>query len=65
MAPWEDQWRKWQDPDPHSDPNPDPLVRGMDPRIQIRIRMHSKISWIRNTESEVIEIEWTDRKISL
>jgi hypothetical protein len=31
MAPWEDQWRKWQDPDPHSDPNPDPLVRGMDP----------------------------------
>ena len=32
-----------QDPDP----NPDPLVRGMDPRI--RIMMHPKMSWIRNT----------------
>jgi hypothetical protein len=29
------------------DPNPDPLVRGMDPRI--RIRIHPKILWIRNT----------------
>ncbi len=27
------------------DPDPDPLVRGMDPRI----RIHPKISWIRNT----------------
>ncbi len=27
---------------------PDPLVRGMDPRIQIRI--HTKMSWIRNTD---------------
>jgi hypothetical protein len=27
------------------DPNPDPSVRGMDPRI----RIHSKMSWIRNT----------------
>jgi hypothetical protein len=34
-----------QDPDP--DPNPDPLVIGMDPRI--RIRIHTKMSWIRNT----------------
>ncbi len=33
--------------DPGPVPNPDPLVRGMDPRIQIRI--HTKISWIRNT----------------
>jgi hypothetical protein len=32
-----------QDPDP----DPDPLGRGMDPRI--RIRIHPKISWIRNT----------------
>ncbi len=32
---------KKQDPDPH----PDPLVRGMDPRI----RMHTKMSLIRNT----------------
>jgi hypothetical protein len=30
-----------------SDPNPDPLVRGMDPRI----RIHAKMSWIRNTGS--------------
>ncbi len=37
-----------QDPDP--DPNQDPLVRGMDPRIGIRIRIHSKMSWIRNTK---------------
>jgi hypothetical protein len=28
---------KYQDPD--LDPNPDPLVRGTDPRIQIRIRI--------------------------
>jgi hypothetical protein len=27
----------------------DPLVRGMDPRI--RIRIHSKMLWIRNTAS--------------
>jgi hypothetical protein len=27
------------------DPDLDPLVRGMDPRI----RIHTKISWIRNT----------------
>ncbi len=33
----EGQWRKKQDPDP--------LVRGMDPRI----RIHSEMSWIRNT----------------
>ncbi len=33
--------------DPNPDPNPDPLVRGMDPRI--RIRIHPKMSWIRNT----------------
>ncbi len=30
------------------DPNPDPLVRSMDPRI--RIRIHTKMSWIRNTD---------------
>jgi hypothetical protein len=30
-------------------PDPDPLVRGMVPRIQIRIRIHTKMSWIRNT----------------
>jgi hypothetical protein len=37
--------------------DPDPLVRGMDPRIQIRIRIHPKISWIRNTA-----IQYTRRK---
>jgi hypothetical protein len=32
-------------------PNPDPdsLVRGTDARIQIRIWIHTKMSWIRNT----------------
>ncbi len=35
--------------DPH--PDPDQFVRGMDPRIQIRIRIHPKMSWIRNTAS--------------
>jgi hypothetical protein len=35
--------------DPRPDPNPDPdlLVRDMDPRI--RIQIHTKMSWIRNT----------------
>jgi hypothetical protein len=27
----------------------DPLIRGMDPRIRIRIQIRTKISWIRNT----------------
>ncbi len=31
-----------------ADPDPDPLVRGMDPRI----RIHPKMSWIRNTSEE-------------
>jgi hypothetical protein len=31
------------------DPDQDPLVRGMDPRIQIRTRIHTKMSWIRYT----------------
>jgi hypothetical protein len=34
------------------DPNLDPFVRGMDPRTQIRIRIHSKMSWIRNTRCD-------------
>jgi hypothetical protein len=33
-----------QDPDPH--PHPDLLVRDVDPRI----RIHTKIAWIRTTE---------------
>ncbi len=41
-----------QDPDP--DPNPDPLVRSMYPRIRIRIRIHPKMSWIRNTDFYVV-----------
>jgi hypothetical protein len=48
-------WRKWQDPapDPESEPdqNPDPLVRGTDPRIWIR----AKMSRIRNTAYNVIQ----------
>ncbi len=35
-----------QDPDPN--PDPDPLVKGMDPRI----RIHPKMSWIRDTASD-------------
>ncbi len=36
-------------------PNPesDPLVRGMDPRI--RIRIHTKMSWIRNTDVHTLK----------
>ncbi len=37
-----------------SESNPDPLVRGiLDPRI--RIRIHTKMSWIRNTGSCVLK----------
>jgi hypothetical protein len=34
--------------------NPDPLVRGTDPRISIRI--HTKMSWIRNTTRDIIPL---------
>ncbi len=43
------------DPDPESDP--DPLVGGTDPRIQIKIC--TKMSRIRNTDSKDIEITKT------
>jgi hypothetical protein len=36
--------------------DPDPLVRGMDLRIRIRIR--PKMSWIRNTDSQGAEMNW-------
>jgi hypothetical protein len=32
------------------DPHPNPLVIGTDPRIQIRIRIYTKMSRIRNTK---------------
>jgi hypothetical protein len=35
-------------------PDPNPLVRGMDPRI--RIRIHPKMSWIRNTDYSTHEL---------
>jgi hypothetical protein len=38
---------KEQDPDPNL--NTDPLVRGRDPRI----RIHTKMSWIRNSALKV------------
>ncbi len=38
----EGQWWKLKDPDPS--------VRGMDPRIRIRIRIHTKMSWNRTTD---------------
>jgi hypothetical protein len=34
------------------DPDPDPLVRIMDTRI--RIRIHPKMSWIRNTAQNIV-----------
>jgi hypothetical protein len=37
-----------------ADPDPDPLVRGMDPRI--RIWIHTKMSWIRKTAFECIQL---------
>ncbi len=44
------------------DPDLDPLVRGMDPRI--RIRIHTKMSWIRNTgywqRKFLHRASWTD-----
>jgi hypothetical protein len=40
---------KKQDLDPH----PDPLVRGMNPRI----RIHTKMSWIRNTVCSFVELK--------
>ncbi len=45
-----DQLVRGMDQDPDQDP--DPLVRGMDPRIQIRVRIHTKMLWIRNTASK-------------
>jgi hypothetical protein len=42
---------KIEDPDPEPNSDPGPFVRGMDQRI--RIRIHSKMSWIRNTDMEV------------
>ncbi len=32
-----------------ADPNPEPLFRGMDPRI----RIHTKMLWIRNTAYKI------------
>jgi hypothetical protein len=42
-----------QDPDPDLIPDPDPLVRGMDPRI--RFRIHPRMSWIRNTAEHALQ----------
>ncbi len=42
-------WRlegHWQN---EQDPEPDPSVKGTDPRIRIRIQIHTKMSWIQNT----------------
>ncbi len=50
----EGHWRKYQDLDP------DPLFRGMDPRIRIR----TKISWISNTVRK-IPFSWKTDKESV
>jgi hypothetical protein len=36
------------------DTDPDPLVRGMFPWIRIRIRIYTKMLWIRNTAHDTI-----------
>ncbi len=41
----------WKEQDPDPKPDPDPLVGGIDPRIWIRIRIHTKMSCIRNTDA--------------
>ncbi len=43
LDPDPDPLVRGMDPEPH--PDQDPSVRGMDPRI----RIHAKMSWIRNT----------------
>jgi hypothetical protein len=48
LASWRSMTKKQ-----NTDPHPDPLVRGMDPRI--RIRFHPKMSWILNTASILAE----------
>ncbi len=70
----EGQWRKKQDPDPgsesgsesrsiirrHESPDPDPLVRDMDPRILI----HTKMSWIPQhwlCQLSIPSFEWFER----
>jgi hypothetical protein len=40
-----------------TDPRPDPLVRGTDPRIRIPVRIPTKISRIRNT-GNISAIQW-------
>ncbi len=45
------------------DPDPAPLVRGMDPRI--RIQIHTKMAWIRNTGRVETKILWNFQGIRL
>ncbi len=42
-------WRKYQDPDPESHPNPDPVVRGT---MDTRIRIHNQMSRVRDTATK-------------
>jgi hypothetical protein len=37
------------------------IARGMDPRIQIRFRIHPKMSWIRNTVFSRLTADELDR----
>jgi hypothetical protein len=39
----------------------DPLVRGMDPGIQIQIQIHPKMSWIRNTAGRIHRVKALNR----
>jgi hypothetical protein len=42
------------------DPDPYPLVRGMDPRF--RTRIHTKMSWIRNIAIKKIQFESSQKR---
>ncbi len=64
LLAFEGHWCKTQDPEP--EPYPDPLVRDVD----LRIRIGTKMSWIRHTDSEPYKLlvsffatKFTHRKI--
>jgi hypothetical protein len=44
-------WHLWKVNDENSRIRSGSISQSMDPRIQIRIRIHPKMSWIRNTVS--------------
>jgi hypothetical protein len=43
-------------------PDPHPLVKGTDPRVRIRIRIHNKMSQIRNTDTSIRQLSVPGKK---